>query len=375
MIVGEPFNPLSDKWNELISSLPNAHILQTRQWAEVKRQFGWQPDALLWRDSNGRLRAAALILTRQLALPWISRFFNVVYSPKGPLLDWSDAELRQRVLADLRETACERNALFVKIDPEVILGREASDGSTYSESMSSREVEGDLRETGWRFSAEQIQFRNTMWLELNRSDDQILAAMKQKTRYNIRLAERKGVEVRIGTRSDLEYLYEIYAETSLRDGFVIRNKDYYLTLWSHFMQANMAEPLLAYVGDEIVAGLIVFYFAGRAWYLFGMSRESHREKMPNHLLQWRAIQRAKERGCLLYDFWGAPDAFVPTDRMWGVYRFKQGFGAEVVYTLGAWDYPCRIVLYTMYSQLLPRLLSIWRRVGMWSTRRRLEDSI
>ncbi len=375
MIACEPYNPLSDRWNDLISSLPGAHILHTRQWAEVKQQFGWHPDAFLWRGDRQQIEAAALILSRQLKLPWMARWFKILYLPRGPLLDWHNVELRTRVLADLRTIACEKGALFLKIDPEVVLGRGTSEEPNQPNDTTGREVQSLLRATGWRFSPEQIQFRNTMWLDLNRSEEQIMAAMKQKTRYNIRLAERKGVKVKSGHLQDLEKLYELYAETSLRDGFAIREKDYYLTLWSRFIEADMAEPLLAYVGDEVAAGLIVFYFSDRAWYLYGMSREVHREKMPNHLLQWRAIQRAKAHGCTVYDLWGAPDEFVPSDRLWGVYRFKQGFGAEVIYTIGAWDYPCHRGLYHLYLQVLPRFLSVWRMIGVRRVRRQFGDRL
>jgi lipid II:glycine glycyltransferase (peptidoglycan interpeptide bridge formation enzyme) len=224
-------------------------------------------------------------------------------------------------------------------------------------------VAAALSQRGWHFSAEQIQFRNTVRLDLRGDDALLLGRMKQKMRYNIHLAERKGVQIRVGSTADLPLLYQIYAETSLRDGFVIRDEAYYRAVWGDFIRAGLAEALVAEVDGEAVAALIVFRFAGTAWYLYGMSRLAHREKMPNALLQWEAIRRARGAGCLTYDLWGAPDEFVESDPLWGVFRFKEGLGGRVVRTLGAWDYPVNPWLYGLYTRTLPRLLDIMRRLG------------
>jgi lipid II:glycine glycyltransferase (peptidoglycan interpeptide bridge formation enzyme) len=132
-----------------------------------------------------------------------------------------------------------------------------------------------------------------------------------------------------------------------------------------------AQVLVAEVSGEAVAALFVFYFAAKAWYLFGMSRDAHREKMPNHLLQWEAIRHAKAAGCRMYDLWGAPDEFVESDPLWGVYRFKEGLGGEVVRHLGAWDLPLRPLYYRLYTQTLPRLLDLMRSRGRARTRQTL----
>ncbi len=160
-------------------------------------------------------------------------------------------------------------------------------------------------------------------------------------------------------------LYKMYAETSVRDGFVIRDEDYYQTVWQAFMesQSPTCEPLIAEVDGEPVAAIFVFYFAGRAYYIYGMSREAHREKMPNYLLQWEAMRRAKAVGCSLYDLWGAPDEFNENNSMWGVFRFKEGLGGQVVRTLGAWDYTPRPFWYKLYSEVIPRVLDVMRSRG------------
>ena len=103
-----------------------------------------------------------------------------------------------------------------------------------------------------------------------------------------------------------------------------------------------------------------------------MSREAQREKMPNHLLQWHAIRWALAHGCSRYDFWGAPDEFVESDPLWGVWRFKEGFGGQVVRQIGAWDYAPSRSVYGLVTTVLPRLLSLLRRRGRQATRRALE---
>jgi len=355
------------EWNHLIADLPGTHLLQTWEWGQLKSAVGWEPLQQVWRAADGRVQAAALVLQRSVSLAGIRTPLSVLYVPRGPLLDWADADLRQRVLDDLQQLARRQRALFIKVDPELALGCGIPGSTEASEDATGQAVVDELTRRGWRFSPEQIQFRNTVWLDLHGEEEDWLGRMKQKTRYNLRLAERKGVRVRTGTQVDLPVLYHMYAETSVRDGFVIRPEQYYLQVWQTYMQAGMATPLIAEVEGEAVAAVVVFHFAGRAWYLHGMSRQQHREKMPNYLLQWEAMRLAKLHGCTVYDLWGAPDEFCEADSMWGVFRFKEGLGGEVVRTLGAWDYPVNSGLYHFYQRVLPRLLDVMRRRGKAKT--------
>jgi lipid II:glycine glycyltransferase (peptidoglycan interpeptide bridge formation enzyme) len=231
-----------------------------------------------------------------------------------------------------------------------------------------------LQSHGFQFSQDQIQYRNTVIIDLALSEDKLLARMKQKTRYNVRLAARKGVTVRVGTDTDLEMLYRMYAETSVRDGFVIREQGYYLDLWHTFLQAGLLEPLIAEVDGDPVGGVMIFRFGSTAYYLNGMSRDAHREKMPNYLLQWDAARRAKAAGCTVYDLWGAPHEFHENDPMWGVFRFKEGLGGEVVQHIGAWDLPIRPLTYKLYTQILPRVLDFMRGRGRARTRQQVDFS-
>jgi lipid II:glycine glycyltransferase (peptidoglycan interpeptide bridge formation enzyme) len=326
------------------------------------------------------LQAACLILKRTVLSGGFASRLCILYAPKGPLLDWSNEALRARVLNDLQSFAKKQGAIFFKMDPDLVLGTGVPADEDAHEEQAGQVVGSELLRRRWRFSADQIQFKNTVLIDLSASEDDMLARMKQKTRYNLRLAGKKGVTIRVGTQTDLPMLYKMYAETSLRDGFVIRDEGYYKTVWTTFMQSSTfkpsnfptCEPLIAEVNGEAVAAIFVFYFASRAYYVYGMSREAHREKMPNYLLQWEAMKRAKARGCSVYDLWGAPDEFKENDSMWGVFRFKEGLGGQVVRTLGAWDYAPNPFWYKLYSEIIPRLLDVMRSRGKARTKQALE---
>jgi lipid II:glycine glycyltransferase (peptidoglycan interpeptide bridge formation enzyme) len=386
-------------WNSVVSKLPKPHFLQTYEWGQVKAKYGWSPLYAIW-TADGKIltfketdnwslntdycTAAALILKKTIPMGGMSARLSILYAPKGPLLDWTNEALRNRVLSDLQAFARQQGAIFLKMDPDVILGagvpsREGDVTDPYGQVVMS-----DLKRRGWRYSSDQIQFKNTVLIDLNASEDELLRRMKQKTRYNVRLAEKKGVVLRVGNQEDLSLLYKMYAETSVRDGFVIRDEDYYKTVWELFMRNRessivnrhpsmpSAEPLIAEVDGEPVAAIFVFYFAGRAYYVYGMSRTAHREKMPAYLLQWEAMKRAREKGCTVYDLWGAPEVFDENDSLWGVYRFKEGLGGQVVRTLGAWDFAPNPFWYKLYSEVIPRVLDVMRSRGKAKTKRVLE---
>lgn len=342
-------------WQATLARLPNAHPLQSWAWGQFKSRWGWEamPLTMSVGGNSWETIAAAMVLKRRVPrLPYC-----VLYVPKGPALDFHDRSLRLQVLARLEQLAKRERAIFIKIDPEVV----RSWGLEHERvSPLGAAVMRDLHERGWRPSDEQIQFRNTVELSLEATEEQLLAAMKQKTRYNIRLAERKGVTVRPGGPADFPTIAEMYQETAARDGFTVRPAEYYLDGWGELYQAGMAQPLVAEVDGRAVAAVVLVRFGDRVIYMYGASRNEARERMPNHLLQWEAIRWAQAQGARVYDFWGAPDEFEEADRMWGVWRFKAGFNGEVVRFIGAWDYTPRPLLYRLYTQAIPRYLELLR---------------
>ncbi len=357
------------EWNQQIKNLPGAHALQTWQWAQVKSQFGWEPHPLVWQDASRKVIAGALVLQRRVINQVFGMRLSVMYVPRGPLLDWANQDLAETVLQDLQSFARKNGAIFIKIDPDLPLGFGVPGEEDAEANAVGENILALVKSEGWRFSDEQIQFRNTVEVDLRPDEEDLLMRMKSKTRYNVRLAARRGVTVHPGGMKDIDLLYQMYAHTSVRDDFLIRSQEYYEAVWRKFFEAGLAEPLIAEVEGQAVGAVVIFRFAGRAWYIHGMSLDKHRDKMFNYRLQWEAMLRAKSAGCHTYDMWGAPDSFDEEDPLWGVYRFKDGFGGRVVRTLSAWDFPTRPLFYRLYSQILPGILHWMRKRGKSSTKR------
>jgi peptidoglycan pentaglycine glycine transferase (the first glycine) len=347
-------------WDESIINLPNSHILQTTEWAEVKSEVGWRSFPLTWKNDNGEITAAANVLVRSLRPLGIGPKMSIGYIPRGPMLDWNDQPLRQKVFSGIEQFAVDNGLIFLKIDPDVELGRGIPGDEKAEEYPLGKVFSEELAQRKWKYSVEQIQFKNTAILDLSGTEEDWLKRMKQKARYNLRLAQRSGVTIRTAKEDELPALYYLYAQTASRDHFIIREEAYYLGVWTCFINAGMAEALIAEVEGQLVAGVMLFHFGKRAWYLYGMSSPLHREKMPNNLLQWEAMRLAKSKGCETYDLWGAPDVFDESDSMFGVFRFKDGLGATVVRTVGAWDFPVKPGLYFIYHRVLPRFLDFTR---------------
>ncbi len=340
-------------WRVKLAALPQTHLLQSWEWGDIKAQTGWQAERLTLADG----RAAAQFLVRQ-PLPGLP--LRIGYVPKGPLLDWSDGRTVDATLNALQAHARARNCVLVKIDPNVL--EDSPEGASLLRKLHAR---------GWRYSGEQIQFKNTGVTELGLDEEALLGQMKSKARYNLRLAERRGITVRTGGVADLDAFYTLYAETGARDGFLIRPAAYYRTTWETFLaaQADGANPaggalLLAEHPDEKspVAGLFLLKYGATAWYFYGASSERRRRDMPNYLLQWEAMRWARGQGCTHYDWWGAPtNPADEADSMQGVWGFKQGMGATLQEHVGAWDYPVSQVLYAAYVQVLPRAMALLKR--------------
>ncbi|HMN27066.1 MAG TPA: peptidoglycan bridge formation glycyltransferase FemA/FemB family protein, partial [Caldilineaceae bacterium] len=216
----------AEHWQKLLAASPNPHVLQSWEWGVVKSQTGWRAERFAL-HYNGEVVGAFQLLSRQL--PWLP--VRIGYIPKGPAINWADSDLVEATLAQVEQLARLRGCIFVKIDPDV---DEAA--------LAGRRLLHALGRRGWRYSSDQIQFKNTAFTDLTQDEETLLAAMKQKWRYNIRLAERRGVRIRPGTPADLGLFYTLYAETGRRDGFLVRPPAYYQTTWEAFLAAE-ADPV------------------------------------------------------------------------------------------------------------------------------------
>ena len=336
----------SETWNSFVAASPTGHLLQSWQWGQLKAAFGWQAVCVGVED-GGRLVVGAQVLFRSLlpSFPYLS----IAYVPKGPILDFGNQQISEILFSAIHRLARQKGAILLKIEPEL--------------SHSPAPVR-QLQACGFRPSQQTIQPRSTLHIDLRADADEILARMKSKTRYNVRLAGRKGVLVREGTADDLPIFYRLIELTGRRDGFALHSQGYYEMAYRLFVPSGLARLFLAIYGDRVIAGLMVFAFGQRAWYMYGASSDRERNRMPNHLLQWEAIRWAREQGCLTYDLWGIPDEVgknpekyesTVTDRqggLWGVYRFKQGFGGQVVRYVGAYDYVYRPALAWLYDKVV-----------------------
>lgn len=322
------------EWRQFLEGYPDAHLLQTASWGELKTAFGWQVSRVIAGGSG------AQILFRPVGLG-----LSLAYIPKGPVGGWPDMDSRDgRDFWAAIDAACrDRRAFFLKVEPDL--------WESHAQVHTPHE---------FRRSPQSIQPQRTLLVDLQGEEADILARMKQKTRYNIRLAQKKGVVVRAS--GDVGAFHRLMQVTGERDQFGVHSLEYYRMAYDLFHPRGQCELLLAEFEGQPLAGLMVFARGRRAWYLHGASSNAHRERMPAYLIQWEAMRWARAQGCQEYDLWGVPDAgeegleaaFTSReDGLWGVYRFKRGFGGRLERSDGPWD--------RVYNPLLYSLYRLWAR--------------
>lgn len=318
-------------WDQFLVDHPAAHILQSAAWGDLKAGFGWFPVRLQVKKTG------AQILFRKLPFG-----LTIAYIPKGPVgEDW-------RPLWAEVETICKQNrAVFLKVEPDKWEGQRLD-----IEDLPAGSV-----------LAEPIQPRRTVEISLAGREDDWLAGMKQKTRYNVRLAHKKEVVIR--ESNQVEVFHQLMQTTGQRDQFGVHSEVYYQRAYDLFSRDGKCALLLAEYNGLPLAGIMVFAQGKRAWYFYGASGNAERSRMPAYALQFAAMRWAAAKGCQVYDLWGIPDADEAAleaefagrdDGLWGVYRFKRGFGGEIRRSVGAWDKVYQPAAYKLY-QYFKR----WRR--------------
>jgi peptidoglycan pentaglycine glycine transferase (the first glycine) len=320
----------SEEWETYLHTQPDAHLLQTPQWGSLKCAYGWEVVRVLGEGCG------AQVLFRRLPLG-----FTLAYVPKGPLGNWLPA-----LLPELDSLCRQKRSVALKIEPD----------EDIDPALQTR-----LRENGFLPSPHLIQPATTFLVDLRAEEDEILARMHQKTRYNIRLASRKGVSAR--PWNDLDAFGRMMQMTAQRDDFGVHVPAYYRRAYDLFHPSGACELFVAEYEDQPIAAIMIFARGSRAWYLYGASTDMHRSRMPTYLLQWQAIQWARQHGCTQYDLWGVPDEdqesleanfMHRSDGLWGVYRFKRGFGGNLARSIGAWDRPRIPWLYWLYCIWMSR---------------------
>ncbi len=315
------------QWRDFVAAHPDIHLLQTAEWGELKSAFGWTPVRIISGD------AGVQILFRKLPLG-----FTIGYIPKADSGKWGSGIWREI------DAVCKKHrAIFCKLEPDAWQDSPLSLG------------EGP----GVRVSPHNIQPPRTITLDISDSEDDILARMKQKTRYNVRLAEKKGVAVRAW--DDLDGFHQMMQVTGGRDGFGVHSLAYYRRAYELFHPTGMTELLVTEYEGKPLAALMVFARGRRAWYVYGASNDQERNRMPTYLLQWEAMRWARSHGCTEYDLWGVPDEDEPKleaefearhDGLWGVYRFKRGFGGTLKRAMQAVDRVYNPLAYWAYLKFI-----------------------
>ena len=293
-----------------VRSHRNGHFLQMPRWAGVKALWDWR-GILVYRDKE--LSGAVSILIRPLPFG-----FSLFYAPRGPVCDRSDKRVWDALMAAIKELAKRHKAVLLYMDPD------EPDGSRCRDillGLGFRERSDD----GFGNIQPQYVFRLAL---AGKSEEAVYGDFTPKTRYNIGLAQRKGVTIREYSGAEalpapaLDAFSGLMAVTGDRDHFYVRDAHYFESLL-HELRED-ARLFLAYYQDQPIAGTIEVFCGRKAWYLYGASSNVHRNAMPNYLLQWTMIQRAMERNCTVYDFRGVPGNPSEADPLFGLYRFKKG---------------------------------------------------
>jgi lipid II:glycine glycyltransferase (peptidoglycan interpeptide bridge formation enzyme) len=321
-------------WDNFVHAHPYGHILQTSAWGQLKSAFGWEAQTVRVGE-QGAGAHGALVLFRRLPLG-----LTLAYIPRGPLADWNNSIAIGELMTKLDALCRQRRAICLKWEPDL------PDTPTAADTLTA---------LGFRPSPHTIQPRRTLVIDLCGSEADLLARMKQKTRYNIGLASKKDVTA--AASAGVDTFIQLMTVTGQRDGFGTHTADYYRRAYALFHPLGQCELFLAHYHREALAGVMAFAVGKRAWYFYGASSSKERNRMAPYLAQWEAIRWARSRGALTYDLWGVPDESEDVleaefetrhDGLWGVYRFKRGWGGRLVRTVGAWDRVYNPVLYQAY---------------------------
>jgi lipid II:glycine glycyltransferase (peptidoglycan interpeptide bridge formation enzyme) len=333
-----------ERWNTFVESQKTGNITQTWEWAELGEKLGERALRLGAVDESGELRGALLVIVERA--PVVGQPY--LYAPRGPVCEDPTSPALAALFEYTRALAKERGAFMLKIEPNVPDGDDAWLNA--------------LSILGLRRNPFATHPRRSWALDITPDNDALLKGMKEKWRYNIRLASRKEVTVREASgQADRDTFYTLYKETAERDGIFIHPQRHYDDFLRLFGERDAAALLIAEYDSQPIAGLIVARCGPVATYMFGASSNRERNRMPNHLLQWTAIQWAKARGCALYDFRAIAETLEPGEDMYSLYTYKQGFGGFSLFTLETHDQVYQPAIYWAYM----RALGLKRRVVHW----------
>jgi lipid II:glycine glycyltransferase (peptidoglycan interpeptide bridge formation enzyme) len=296
-------------WDRLLLAQPGASLLQSWAWGSLQSRFGWSLERLAF--DGGSSGVCSLQKARGL-LPGGA----VYYVPRGPAVP---IEKRAAALQELDARARRGSGTVLQVEPEA------------------------SEQDGWRpvlisnrfMPGKAVQPEATQLLPIDRDPEHLKAGFKPKTRYNLALAQKKGVNV---SRSrDIQTFARLSAETARRQRIHLPGAAYYLAALELFEPQDAVRLYFAQHEGSTLAAIMVFRFGTTAHYLFGASSFEKRELMPNYLLHWTAMLDFRELGCTTYDWWGIPQRPAPDHPWYGLHRFKTSFGGETVSYIGLYQ--------------------------------------
>ena len=335
-------------WDDAAVRSPAGHVLQSAAWAAIREAQGWRAEFHRLgapAPSGGPTPAplpVALVLWRSLPAGR-----SIAYVPRGPIV--GDPSQLEPALAKLASIARERRAIFLKVDPEI----DADVGA------------GPLRAAGFRRAPDIQPVIATLELDLGPDEDALLAALEKDTRWSVRQASKRGVSLREASGDgDLRALYDLYAETGHRAGFITRTWDYYRRMWGTLVAAGHAKVRLAEQEGKPVAGALTWRCGERDVYQSAATNDAGRTAYAAYALLWQCIIEARKAGARRFDFGGIPaDVTRKDDPMYGPYQFKKGFGGVPKRFVGAHDAVPSELAYRAYSLAEPAYTAALRLVS------------
>ena len=320
-----------EEYTRFLESNERCNFQQSLEWAKVKTS--WKREVILAEDSSKKIIGSLMVWIRKIPI-----FGNIMYSARGPVCDVHNIEVLKQLTEGAKLLAKKYNAIVLRIEPDI-----KSDDTSFRNIM--LELGYSIKDDAKNFR-EEIQPRYVFRLDTKgKTEDEIFKNFHSKTRYNIRLATKKGVTVKTGTREDLKDFHKIMVTTGLRDGFITRPLEYFERMYDCLGPDHM-KILMAYYEGKPISGVIPIMYGNKTWYLYGASSNEHRNLMPNYLLQWEMIKIALSRKSDIYDLRGVPGI---ADDSNGLYRFKKGFGAEYTEFIGEVYIPFKPLTYKMYK--------------------------
>ncbi|MCI8546642.1 MAG: peptidoglycan bridge formation glycyltransferase FemA/FemB family protein [Clostridia bacterium] len=337
-----------NEYTEFLEKHDRCNFQQSLEWGKVKT--AWTKEVVLAEDEDGKIIGSICVLIRKVPI-----FGNMMYSSRGPVCDVHDKKVLEQLTEGVKELAKKYKAFVFRMEPDI-----KKDDNEFRKIV--EEIGYKVKDDAKDFKDE-IQPRFVFRLDIkDKTEDEILAGFHQKTRYNIRLATKKGVVVKEGAREDLKDFHKIMVETGSRDGFIIRPLEYFEKMYDELAPKHM-KLLMAYYEDKPISGIIPIMYGNKTWYLYGASSNSHRNLMPNYLLQWEMIKQAIANKHDMYDFRGVSGVVDESHPQYGLYRFKKGFGAEFTEFIGEVYLPFKPLVYKMYkfAEKSFRTLRDWKR--------------